>query len=658
MRLLNKIAYALCAVALLSSCSEDDDYSRGEAPLDGYENVSLPGTINLEIEPSEPTTYTVEVSRVNTEGDAVMPIEITENTDSVFVVEPVEFKDGESKALMTINFPNAIEGISYRLQLKVTDKNFTSPYDQANFLDLTVTRVKWNPIGFLTDAAGDIYCQYYDDFFTGLYGITGDLTTRVQVQERDDKPGYYRLVDPYVTYAQAFGVAYTDNGGSPRYMYIDATDPNKVYMPSLFDTGMALNAEYGNILIWDMAGYYLAKGDAATAANYYGKLENGKITFPKGALLVGEAADPQGGLYQANNTGNGAFYLQIEESQSQEQYVADPKFDFDWTALFNAGQYTSEILQYSGTATVYKGTCNTKKDGCDTIFANTYGDLYKVENPYGTGADIYFTVKNGVVGVPGVNYAAQATGISVFGKNVYAKINSDGSSFADKLINLNVTYVDESGTIEYGTGTDVISNITYSAWGQGLFTYNAFYGGSDVLQIEKQDGADVYKMKNWGEGVDILFKWNKETNELTIDPQSIGIIQGYNVGIMDLVTSGLADVAVQGGYVKDPRSYYDPTNNTFYFTTIYVDLSSSQVFAYEDGSPMIGDKETLEVVSGGSSKMRAKALNNAKVVTKAFKSAGVHKSSMKAKGFGLVGKKVSKTTTMQRKNNLQRFNLK
>ena len=127
---------------------------------------------------------------------------------------------------------------------------------------------------------------------------------------------------------------------------------------------------------------------------------------------------------------------------------------------------------------------------------------------------------------------------------------------------------------------------------------------------------------------------------------------------MDLITSGLADAAVQGGYVKDPRSYYDPTNNTFNFTTIYIDLSSGQVFAYEDGSPMIGDKETLEVVSGGSSKMRAKALNSAKVVTKAFKSAGVHKSSMKAKGFGLVGKKVSKTTTMQRKNNLQRFNLK
>ena len=96
MRLLNKLAYALCAVALLSSCGDDDEYSRGEYPLDGYENISLPGTVNIEIEPTEPTTYTVEVSRVNTEGEATMPVEITDNTDDVFTVEPVFFKDGES----------------------------------------------------------------------------------------------------------------------------------------------------------------------------------------------------------------------------------------------------------------------------------------------------------------------------------------------------------------------------------------------------------------------------------------------------------------------------------------------------------------------------------------------------------------------------------
>lgn len=653
MRLLNKLAYALCAVALLSSCGDDDEYSRGEYPLDGYENISLPGTVNIEIEPTEPTTYTVEVSRVNTAGEATMPVEITDNTDDVFTVEPVVFKDGESKAVMTINFPNAQVGVAYHLALKVTDKNFTSPYDQANFLDLTVSRVKWNDVGFVPGEDGNIYCKYYDDFITGLYGVTGDFTVYTRVQERDDKPGYFRLIDTYAIYAQMFGVTYDESAG-PRYLYIDATDPKKVFIPKAFNTGMTLDPQYGSLIIWDMAGYYLAQGDEASAASSYGTYEDGMITFPKGALLVGESID--GKLYPANNTGNGAFYLQIEESQ--KKYEADPKYDFDWEELFNAGQYTSEALQYSGTAAVYKGKCNTKKDGCDTIFANTYGDLYKIENPYGTGADIYFTVKNGVVGVPGPNYVSQATAIPVFGNEVYARINTEGSSFEDKLINLNITYTNEDGTVEYANGTDVISNITYSSWGEGIFSYSGMYYGTELLQIEKQDDAEVYCMKNWGgEGIDILFTWNKETNELAIMPQSIGVIQGYNIGVMDLITSGFADAAVEGGFVKDPRSYYDPEQNTFFFTTIYVDLSSGQVLAGEDGkSPLIGDKETLEVVSTvENGKLRSASLGNSfKVVKKAIETSSIHKLGKKVKNLGLTPKKVSKSSLV-RKNNLVRF---
>lgn len=652
MRLLNKLAYALCAVALLSSCGDDDEYSRGEYPLDGYLNISLPGTVNIEIEPTEPTTYTVEVSRVNTEGEATMPVEITDNTDDVFTVEPVVFKDGESKSVMTINFPNAEVGKSYHLALKVTDKNFTSPYDQANYLDLTVSRVKWNNVGYVNDEEGNIYCEYYDDFMTGLYGISGDLTTYIQVQERDDKPGYFRLVDPYRAYANAMG-SY-DEDGAPHYMYIDATDPKKVYMPSLFDSGMTRTPEYGSLIMWDMAGYYLARGDEASAANYYGTYENGKITYPKGALLVGESNDPEGGLYAANNTGNGAFYLKIEESQ--EKYEADPKYDFDWEELFSEGKYTSEVLEYNGTAAVSKGTCNTKKDGCDTVFANAYGDLYKITNPFGTNADIYFTVKNGVVGVPGPNYAAQITGISVFGQNVYARINSEESSFSDKLINLNVTYTNEDGTIVYGSGIDVISNITYSDWGQGLFTYNGFYSGTNLVPISKQDGAEVYKLTGWSEGGDLYFSWNKETNELVVEPQFVTTYQGYNIGVIDLVTSGLADVAVEGGFVKDPRSYYDPEQNTFYFTTIYVDLASGQVLADASGNPLIGDKETLEVVSTvENGKLRSASLGNGfKVVKKAIKTSSIRKFGKKVKNLGLTPKKVSKSSLV-RKNNLVRF---
>ena len=660
MRLLNKLAYALCAVALLSSCGDDDEYSRGEYPLDGYDNVSLPGTVRFEIEPvddadkAEKYIYTCEVSRVNTEGEATMPVVITENTDNVFSVDPVVFNDGESKAVMTIRFPKAETGVPYHLALKVTDENFSSPYDQANYLDLTVTCIKWNDVGYLSDSQG-LYCEYYDDFITGLYGVTGDLTVPVKVQERDDKKGYFRLVDPYEIYAQAFGAEYDADPDGPRYFYIDASNPNQVYIPELFETGLILDPAYGSLMVWDMAGYYLARNDEASAAQYYGKYENGRITYPKGALLVGESLDPEGGLYPANNTGNGAFYLQI--TQPEEQYVADPRYDFDWEELFSAGQYTSEILGYNGTAAVSKGTCYVTTDGCDTIFANTYGDLYKITNPYGTNADIYFTVKNGVVGVPGADFAAQATGITVFGQNVYARINSDESSFSEKLINLNITYTNEDGSIEYGSGVDVISNITYSEWGQGIFTYNGLYGGQGLVQISKRDDAEVYRLHDlFEEGYDIDFTWNRETNEVAMEPQYVCEMQGFMIGVMDLVTSGFADVAVEGGYVEDPRSYFDPATNTFYFTTIYVDLLSGQVLADESGAPLIGDKETLDVVSSvENGKLRTVSLGDSfKKVAKTAKASSVRKFGKKVNGVGLTPKKVSKTP-MSRKTNLTRF---
>lgn len=662
MRLLNKLVYTLCAVALFSSCSDDDNYSRGDYPLEGYENVSLPGTVNIEIEPSAPTTYTFEVSRADSLNEAVMPFEVIYNTDSVFEIEPVVFKAGERKSFMTINFSKAEVGKTYRLRLVVNDKNFSSPYENENYLDFTVSRVKWNDLGYMNDPEGNIYCSFYDAIVAELYGITGgDLNLPVMVQERDDKPGYLRIKDIYTYYPEA-GLGIFDYENSPHYMYIDATDPNKVFIPEPYKTGLTITDGDGECYVWSWAGYYLALGEDAEAAKYYGKYENGKITFPKSSLIMTVQAIVSqigGDLMNADawleTNAGGLFNLTIDPTQ--EKYEADPKYDFDWEELFNSGKYTSEALQYSGTVAVYKGTCNTKKDGCDTVFANTYGDLYKIEDPYGRGTDIYFTVKNGVVGVPGSDYVAQATGIPVFGNEVYARINSEESSFSDKLINLNITYTNEDGTVEYGQGIDVISNITYSAWGKGLFSYNALFGGSAVLDIEKQDGAEVYKMKNWnGEGIDILFKWNKETNELAIEPQSIGVIQGFNVGIMDLVTSGLADAAVAAGFVKDPRSYYDPEQNIFYFTTIYVDFLTGQVLAYEDETPVIGDKETLEVVSTvENGKLRSASLDSSsKVVKKAIKTSSIRKFGKKVKNLGLSPKKVSKSLLV-RKNNLVSF---
>ena len=115
-------------------------------------------------------------------------------------------------------------------------------------------------------------------------------------------------------------------------------------------------------------------------------------------------------------------------------------------------------------------------------------------------------------------------------------------------------------------------------------------------------------------------------------------------------------MAVDKGYVEDPRSYYDPATNTFYFTTIYVDLLSGYVLTDESGAPLIGDKETLDVVSTvENGKLRTVSLGDSfKKVAKTAKASSVRKFGKKVNGVGLTPKKVGKTP-MSRKTNLVSF---
>lgn len=640
----NYFALTLILVAtLFASCTDDVDYSKGNRAEETF-GLKFPSSQSVEIAPDDEATVTYEVKRKDVEGEVTLPVIITENTDEVFKVSPITFADGDSVAIMNIDFSKAEVGKSYSLKLEVNDPEYVNNYSTGNHFSLEVIKIKWNLVG---------QCMYTDDILTAM-AIDKSLTYPVTVYERDDKKGLFRIEDTYKYFAMnedgSIEPSMWDSSQDHWYITIDAQDPEHVTIPYA-ETGLNVPGG-GKFYVWSMADYYLVNGDSASADKNYGKYEFGEITFPAGSLLA--SLDVYGNSFYPAN-GAGAFKLVIDPTQ--KKYEADPKYDFDWEAVFTTGLYTSEILGYSGVVALYKGTCNVKKDGCDTIFANNYGDLYKIENVYGMGEDLYFTVKDGMMGVPGSDYRMQFTGIQVLGQNVYAKINVDASTYADKLITLNITFMNEDGSIVFGTSDDIISNITYSEWGQGIFTYNGLYGGQSLVQISKRDDAEVYRLHDlFEEGYDIDFTWNRETNEVAMEPQYVCEMQGFKVGVMDLESSGLADMAVEGGYVEDPRSYFDPATNTFYFTTIYVDLLSGQVLADESGAPLIGDKETLDVVSSvENGKLRTVSLGDSfKNVAKTIKASSVRKFGKKIDGVGLTPKKVGKTL-MNRKNNLTRF---
>lgn len=285
MKLFNKILPVAFGALMLTACSDDDDYTAGvwdanENYADVYFPVASGGSI--ELDPDAPTTVNVDVARRNHAGDLTVNFECVVNDSAVFEVGTATFADGDSVATVTVNFSKAELGIPYRLQFIVNDPALTSSYSTDVAYSLTITRVKWNAVGFYYDEDGNKvegWSLYTDDVVGTLFGAPM-VTYPVKVLERDDQPGMYRMVYPY---GEAF--PYNDPGDYDESMsydlLLDATNPDEV---TFEPTSLGLNWGYGVMSLECLAP---------------GTLKDGVITFPVRGLAV---YDDDGGYY-ANTSG-------------------------------------------------------------------------------------------------------------------------------------------------------------------------------------------------------------------------------------------------------------------------------------------------------------------------------------------------------------------
>lgn len=566
----------LLAFGALVSCTDEYEYDGTGAwnATENYSNVAFDkASEEIELEPTAETKYTFTMTRQNTASEAIVPFVIEENTDDVFQVGEVKFAAGDSVATGVVSFDNAEVGKPYTLKLAVTDPNFVSDYSKGIVYSLTINRVKWNPAGFVIQNGEryDGYAAYTEDIFTTFFSVQ-NLTYPVMVQERDDMPGYFRVINPY-----GENYPYNEEGDYDptvdSYIIIDATNPDKVYIPKA--CYMSTDWGYGQFVIWGLAGYYLNKGDAASAEPYFGTYKNGKITFPAGSLLLAMTNYNDGGLYNSNNGGKFALVL----DPTLDPYKASIDTDFEWEALYT-GAFTSGQLSGSGSATLYKGTCTVNTDACDSVFAAEYGTAYCIESPYAEGYNLFFSVLDGKVKTIS-GYEVQSTGMGAMGAEVFAKINQGTSSFSANEVVLNITFQNADGSIVYGTANETLSNITYTPVGLGTYTYVALASQPtpvpDFVMSKRDDKEDVYCIEQWagplGGTANLIFTWNKETNKCTLPTQSTTLMsQSGEVFI--------SDIAYYAGDAKYYEAYpcvYDPATKTFTFTVFY-HIASGGVF--------------------------------------------------------------------------------
>ena len=519
MKNISKYAYSLLAGALALtavSCSDEYEYEgRGKwDAAENYANIYFPTTESaIELDPADPTTTTITVKRRNTVGAASVPVKVTENTDNVFEVGNAEFADGAEEANITINFPKAEVGTTYKLQFVLDDPAFVSQYSTGVSYSFTLTRVKWNDVGFYYDEDGnkvDGWAMYTDDLISTFWG-TGNPTLLTKVQERDDMPGYFRMVN---TYGENY--PYNDPGDwdetQDYYIFIDATDPEAVYIPKRCNLGM--NWGYGFIYVYSMVGLGMERGRQDYIDGNYGTYANGKITFPKGALLIGMEDYNNLALYDSNGSGNFCLVL----NPDLDLYTASlENDDFAWEKVFDGAFISEKLGTTKEGVAIYKGVAKedveTENPGCYGRFEELYGTPYRIEAPYAEGSDIIFGVKDGEIQVI-EGYESQPLGFQAVGEDVYGTIGAGGSTFSEAVISLKITFTNKKGSIEYGSAIETLANLTWSEVGPGVYTYEAdllsdnagsFYEGTENATLfQCNELPEQYILKPWAQNEDGL----------------------------------------------------------------------------------------------------------------------------------------------------------
>ena len=285
----------------MTSCVEEQIYQPGELDAENCYGVYFPaqkGVGELQIEPNDPTTLSFIVRRTNSRGKIHVPVKIKSNYQ-IFTVDELVFEDGSPVSSLVVHFPSAKIATTYECTLILDGDEYVSKYSSnPTHISFSVTRVKWNNV---VGPNGETQGRWRDGILPEWFAVTyPNLERSIVLQERDDMPGYYRTFDVYN--ANYVGDMFASNVSSlcvsQNYTYIDATNPEKVWIPT-FETGLIMHPTYGMMSI----GSYVVENDKdfdPSISSVYGTLKEGVIEFPYGSLQM---KLEMLGWYQTNSSG-------------------------------------------------------------------------------------------------------------------------------------------------------------------------------------------------------------------------------------------------------------------------------------------------------------------------------------------------------------------
>lgn len=179
---------------------------------------------------------------------------------------------------------------------------------------------------------------YTDDVLVPLFYKGGTpVSYEVEILEHTEKPGLYRIMNPYAKSVHPLG----DDTYAPEGMYIEvnATDAEGVYIQP---QSLGMDWGYGEMQLVTEGARYLASNpfEAVKGAGLLGKVVEGVITFPtftqsngityQGILYMGESGSPAGmnGKMEITLPGANAFArnMAIAKANTTKREMAKKSF--------------------------------------------------------------------------------------------------------------------------------------------------------------------------------------------------------------------------------------------------------------------------------------------------------------------------------------------
>lgn len=302
MKAMKFLKYILVAVLPLAftACVEEQ-YTPGEADRWDCQGLFFPQdqTKDYIIAPTDNHVLTFTVQRAVTDEAASVPYIMTVSEEGIFTMadETLLFEEDQASAKFKVTVSdNAKLGQKYTCSIKVTDPQYVSAYGlSSNELTFTVTIVEWTQI---KGKNGEEMGLWRDDLFTSWGLMLGAPLAQpyaekeVAIYERSDLKNYFRVANVYTPEYVSYIYAGDDSMAESlkEYclgtdIYINATDPNRVYMELQFGfIDPFYQTNYGQIWFFSDVDEVVGTG---YSNSYYATYKNGVIDFKtKNSLLL------------------------------------------------------------------------------------------------------------------------------------------------------------------------------------------------------------------------------------------------------------------------------------------------------------------------------------------------------------------------------------